>query len=280
MSTTIDDSFPTLFDAEVFVAYQRMGSKMRGSIREKPCVGAEAVQFNKYGQGTLGTKDRHGLVPVMNGEHTHVSATPIDYYGGDYVDDLDEIKTNIDERSLITNALGYACGRKVDTRIIAAAEAGVAAAGAGQLIEVNSTNGFVIAKVYELFKLFNEAEVPDDGGRYVFVSPEAWNNLLAITQFSSQDYLGSDGLPWASGTTAKRWLSFVWVMHSGLTKVSTTRSCLAWHQSAIGLAVGTDIKTNFDWVPEKASHFAQARISCEAVAIENTGIVQIDCYEA
>ena len=56
---------------------------------------------------------------MMNIDHTPVECFLTDYYAGDWVDQMDELKTNIDERTVITNAGAYALGRKTDELIIA-----------------------------------------------------------------------------------------------------------------------------------------------------------------
>jgi hypothetical protein len=118
MSDTVDQAFIKEFDDNVTVAYQRSGAKLRGFVREKNPVKGNEVRFQKYGTGAMGTKARHGLVPTINADHSYVDVTLADYYGGEYIDDLDEIKTNIDERNLAASALSMAAGRKVDERII------------------------------------------------------------------------------------------------------------------------------------------------------------------
>jgi hypothetical protein len=276
MSTTVDQSFVKMFDADVSVAYQREGSKLRNMVRFKEAK-ADSVRFQKYGTGSLGTKSRHGMVPVMNADHSFVEVTMADYYGGEYIDDLDEVKTNIDERGLAANALAMAAGRKVDERIVTVATAtsvapanAIAAGGAS----------FTKTKVLQMVEQFGNLDIPDDGNRGVLVSPDAWvNGLLNIAEFSSADYIGTQQLPWASGITAKRWMGFLWMQFTGLSIASTTRTCLAWHKPALGLGMAKDLTVNFDWVPEKASYFSQVRISMEAVTIRPEGLMKIDVTE-
>ena len=64
------------------------------------------------------------MVPVMNVIHSSVECFLSDYYAGDWIDQLDELKTNIDERQVIANAGAYALGRKTDDLIVAAFAAG------------------------------------------------------------------------------------------------------------------------------------------------------------
>jgi hypothetical protein len=53
----------------------------------------------------------------MNLDHQPVTCTLADYYAGDYVDKLDELKTNIDERGVIAQSGANALGRKSDDLI-------------------------------------------------------------------------------------------------------------------------------------------------------------------
>ena len=49
MSTSVDTAFIRQFESDVHVAYQRMGSKLRSTIRRKVQVNGEDVRFQKYG---------------------------------------------------------------------------------------------------------------------------------------------------------------------------------------------------------------------------------------
>ena len=98
MSTTIDQAFIKQFEREVHEAYQRQGSKLRNTVRTISNVNGGTAVFQKVGVGTASTKSTHGLVPVMNLDHSNIEVTLSDYYAGDWIDRLDELKVNIDER--------------------------------------------------------------------------------------------------------------------------------------------------------------------------------------
>ena len=87
---------------------------MKNNITGSTCV------FQTVGKGTASTKARHGKVPVMNVDHSTLKCTLYDYYAGDWIDTLDEIRINHDERHVIANAGAYALGRKTDELIITA----------------------------------------------------------------------------------------------------------------------------------------------------------------
>ena len=96
MSISVDQVFIKQFEADVHLAYQQMGTKLRSTIRSKTGVVGTSTTFQKVGRGIASTKSRHGIVPVMNLNHTPVECTLQDYYAGDWIDALDELKTNVD----------------------------------------------------------------------------------------------------------------------------------------------------------------------------------------
>lgn len=271
MSTTITQAFVKQFEAEVFQAYQRLGSKLRGTIRNKSGVVGASTIFQKVGKGIASTKARHGNVPVMNLDHSAVEVTLADYYAGDWVDKLDELKVNIDERQVIANAGAYALGRKTDDLIINALNTTTSTVAA-------AASGLTLGKVQDALELLGANEVPDDGERYAVVGWAQWSDLLAMKEFASADYVGPDQLPF-NGTQAKRWLGTLWMPHSGLPVAAGTRTCFWYHKSAIGHAIGADVQSDISWHGDKAAHFVNNMMSQGVGMIDDKGVVAINCVE-
>ncbi|WP_029009198.1 phage capsid protein [Azospirillum halopraeferens] len=271
MATTVAQAFVKQFEREVHEAYQRMGSKLRNTVRTKNNVQGASTIFQKVGKGTAATKARHGAVPVMNLDHTPVECLLGDFYAGDWVDKLDELKTNIDERQIIAGAGAYALGRKTDELLITAMDQSGNFAGA-------ANDGMTRAKVLAAFEILGGADVPDDGQRYAVVGWKQWSQLLSIEEFASSDYVGSEELPWR-GTQAKRWLGTLWIPHSGLTLQDGARLCHWYHKTAIGHASGTDVKTDITWHGDRAAHFVNNMMSQGACLIDATGVVTLRCLE-
>jgi len=278
MSVTIDQSFITQYESEVKLAYQQMGSKLRNSVRLKTNVTGSSARFQKLAKGTATTKARHADVPVMNATHSYVDATLADWYAGDYVDKLDELKTNIEERKITVDTGAYALGRKVDTLIITAVTASLSST------YMNSTaygtyadsayNNAIESAVLEGFQAMNAADVPDDGQRICLVGPHQWNHLLRVSEFASSDYVGADQHPWLAGSQARKWLNTLFVMHTGLATANSagSRICLMYHKAAVGLAEGTDVVTDITWQGVQAAFFINNMISAGAIRIEDTGV--------
>ena len=124
MANTIDQAFITQFESEVHLAYQRMGSKLRNTVRQASNVTGSTAKFQIIGKGTANTKTRNGDVTGMELAHTNVTATLTDHYAPEYIDKLDELKINIDERQSVAQSSAYALGRKTDELIVAAMDAG------------------------------------------------------------------------------------------------------------------------------------------------------------
>ena len=110
MANTIDQAFITQFETEVHLAYQRMGSKLRNTVRTVSNVNGNTVRFQKIGTGTATTKSRNGQVTPMELAHTNVSVTMQDFFAAEFIDKLDELKTNIDERQAIATSAAAALG--------------------------------------------------------------------------------------------------------------------------------------------------------------------------
>ena len=271
MSVSIDQVFVKQFEADVHLAYQQMGTKLRSTIRSKSGVVGTSTTFQKIGKGIASTKSRHGIVPVMNLNHTPVECTLQDYYAGDWVDALDELKINVDERRVVASAGAYALGRKTDELIIGAMN------NATQYVGDYST-GLTKTLVLEAIEKLNTNDVPDDGRRFAVVGVHQWNELLAIDEFVSADYVGND-LPFVTGGAIKKWLGITWIMHNDLPVTSDKRDCFIYHASSIGHACGQEVKTDISWHGERAAHFISNSMSQGAVLIDADGIVRVKCDE-
>ncbi len=271
MSVSIDNVFVKQFEADVHLAYQQMGTKLRGTIRSKSVVVGASTTFQKVGKGTASTKSRHGIVPVMNLNHEPVECLLQDYYAGDWVDALDELKTNVDERRVVASAGAYALGRKTDELIVSAMNSATASVGDYSTI---LTKDLILSAVEAL----NANDVPDDGRRFAVVGVRQWNDLLSMDEFVSADYVGEE-TPLLNGGTARKWLGINWVLYNGLPVVGANRDCFIYHASSIGHACGQEVKTDISWHGERAAHFISNSMSQGAVLIDADGIVRIKCAD-
>ena len=266
MANTIDVAFIKQFESEVHMAYQRMGSKLRNTVRSVGNVRGSVVRFQKIGTGSASTKSRNGDVTPMELAHTTVEATMSDFYAAEYIDKLDELKTNIDERQAVAQSAAAALGRKTDELLITAMDAGA------NSTQIHDTSSAVEkADLLTLFETFGTANIPEDGGRYLAMHPKGYADLFAITEFASSDFVGEQNFPFAGGMTMKEFLGFKIFS----TAAVAAGKSMAYHTSAVGLGVNSDVSTELNYVPQKASHLATSMMSMGAVVIDNNGIYEV-----
>jgi len=266
MANTIDTAFIKQFESEVHLAYQRMGSKLMNTVRQVNNVNGSVVRFQKIGTGTASTKSRNGMVTPMELAHTTVEATLSDFYAAEYIDKLDELKTNIDERQAIATSAAAALGRKTDEILYTAMDAGA------NSTQVNATNAAVEkADLLTLFETFGTANIPEDGGRYIAMHPKGYADLFLINEFASSDFVGEQNLPFAGGMTMKEFLGFKIFSTAAITAGKN----MAYHTTAVGLGVGANVTTELNYVPEKVSHLATSMMSMGASVIDDNGVYEL-----
>ena len=265
MANTIDQAFIKQFETEVHMAYQRMGSKLRNTIRSTNVTGSTA-RFQKIGTGAASTKTRNGDVTTMELAHTNVEATMADYYAAEYIDKLDELKININERQAVAQSAAAALGRQTDALIVAAMDAG---ANATQIADTSGALGK--ADLLTLFETFGSADIPEAGQRYLAMSPAGFADLFNINEFASSDYVGPQNLPFAGGMTMKEFLGFKIFSTSAVAGGKN----FAYHTTAVGIGINSDVQTEVNYVPQKVAHLATSMMSMGSVAIDDNGIYEV-----
>ena len=265
MANTIDTAFIKQFETEVHMAYQRMGSKLRNTVRTANVTGS-TVRFQKIGTAEATTKSRNGNVTPMELAHTNVEATMADFYAAEYIDKLDELKININERQAVAQSAAAALGRKTDSLLITAMDAGA------NSTQIHDTSSAVEkADLLTVFETFGTANIPEDGQRYIAMHPKGFADLFNINEFASSDFVGPQNLPFAGGMTMKEFLGF---------KIFSTAAVAAgksmcYHTTAVGLGINSDVQTEVNYVAEKVSHLATSMMSMGAVVIDDNGIYEL-----
>ena len=265
MANTIDQAFIKQFESEVHMAYQRMGSKLRNTIRSTNVTGSTA-RFQVIGKGTASTKSRNGDVSTMELAHTNVEATMADYYAAEYIDKLDELKININERQAVAQSAAAALGRQTDALITTAMDAG---ANSTQIHDTSSA--LEKADLLSLFETFGTEDVPEDGQRYLAMSPAGFADLFNINEFASSDYVGPQQLPFAGGMTMKEFLGFKIFSTSAVAGGKN----FAYHARAVGIGINSDVQTEVNYVPQKVAHLATSMMSMGSVVIDDDGVFEV-----
>ena len=273
MANTISTSFIAQYNSDVQLAFQR-GQLLRGTVRTATADGSTYI-FQKIAAGNATDKARNGDVVPMNPTHSTATATLTDKYAPEYIDKLDILKQNIDERAAMIQSAVLALQRHADSQIVTVLD------GTGASVyEPLGATALTIAKVAAVFYgyLF-AADVPDDGQVTAAIGWKQYGELMQLQQFSGWEYAGGK-FPWLSGAQAVRWMNVLWIPTSGLNTGGTTyRKCYAYHKTALGHAIGQEIQTEINYVPQKVAWLVNAFLSMGAVEIDSTGIAPFYCKE-
>jgi hypothetical protein len=274
MSTNLSNAFIAQFDAEVKQAYQGIG-KIRPTIRTKTGVVGSTHRFPKIGKGLASPRVPQTDVVPMNIAHTNATATLEDWNAPEYTDIFDQAKVNFDERQELAQVVGGAISRRMDQLIIDAADAG---ANATQVpTSVGATVGLNVDKLRRAKRLLDEKGVPSED-RYFVHSAIALEQLLNETEATSADFNTVRALVNGQIDT---YLGFKFLIiedraEAGLPVTgANVRTCFAYHKQALGLAVGMEMNTKIDWVPEKTSWLINGKFSAGSVAIDDEGVYEV-----
>jgi len=284
MSTSINAAFVADYTADMHLVFQREGAMLRDGVFKKNNVVGSTAYFQKMGTGVAVTKTRHGEITPMNATHTQPSCTIVDLYAGDWVDKLDEAKTNIDTRMAYARTGAYALGRAVDGQITTELDTTTQST-----VTITVTSyAAILGGLLGMTEALDTNGVPQDGRRYGALTPRMWAQAMTVEQFSSSDYVGANGLPFTEGAPGHRrwkdWMGVKWCMHNGLPGRGTaTAKCFVWHENAIGHAAGAHAGNIADsemtaaditWHGDRAAHFVNHCMSGQACMIDDTGVIE------
>lgn len=272
MSVTVDRAFIEQYDAEVKAAYQREGSMIRGTVRTRTQVGAERIYFPKLGKGKATSKARHADVIPMNLEHTRAFADMVDAYAPEYIDELDQVKINWSLRGEYANASAWALGRRTDEQLITAMNGSNQTRSLAAL-DGDSSGEYTLKTVTAISSVLNDNDVPLDRDRFFIVTPEGLDELLNIEGMTSSDFVREQLL--VTGREPAFWMGFNWMMHTGLTEIDPDLKGLVYHRSAIGHGIAQDVRSEVNYVPQKAAWLVNSMMSMGATIIDEPGVVRI-----
>jgi hypothetical protein len=218
--------------------------------------------------------------------HARRRVSLVDYEYADLIDDQDKVRMLIDPTSAYAQAAAAAMGRAMDDEIIASAlgtaytgETGSTATTlpAGQQI-ANGGADMSLAKLREAKKILDLADVDPSIPRYIACGPDQIEALLADTNVTSSDFNTVKALVQGE---VNQFMGFNFIVTNRLAKAGNIRSCFAWAEDGLALAVGRDVMARIDERSDKG--YATQVYYCMSIGstrMEEEKVVQIDCDEA
>lgn len=279
MSVNSSTNFVASFDALVKKDYQN-GMMLRPKVRVKTGVEGSTHRFPKINKGIAQPRLPQTDVTAMAIGHSNATVTLTDWSAAEYSDVFDLAKLNFDERNELVQTAVMAIGRRLDQMILDAMAASAFATQVG--VDVGGTNsGLNLEKILRAKRLLDDNGVPQEG-RTIVCSAQALEQALLETEVTSGDF--NVIKPLVSGELT-RFANFDFVImeardEGGVPLSGNTRNNFAFHRDAVGLAIGIDMRTEVNYVPEKTSTLINSMFSAGAVSIDTDGIIDLLTYEA
>ena len=285
MSTQVTTAFVNQFSSNVQLLSQQIGSKLRGAVSEESVTGEKAF-FDQIGSGVAQLRtSRHADTPLMETPHSRRQVSIDTYEYADLVDDADKVRMLIDPTSTYARAAAAAIGRAIDDSIITAAtgtaKTGVAGGTDTSMLAANQiahgSAGLTVAKLVSAAKILDNADVDPSIQRYIVVGPEQVEDLLNNSTVTSSDYNSIKALVQGEIDT---FLGFKFIKSTRLAVASSVRTCFAWAEDGLKLAVGKDVMAKIDQRADK-SYSTQVFYcaSFGATRMEEEKVVEIACSE-
>ena len=284
MSINVTTAFVQQYSANIQLLSQQMGSLLRDKVRLESVVGKNAF-FDQVGAVTAQKRtSRHGDTRQIDTPHARRRVSLVDYEFADLIDDQDKVRLLIDPTSSYAQAAAYAMGRAMDDEIISAAigtaftgETGsTSTANANQI--VHGSAGLTIAKLRTAKQTLDLNSVDPSIPRFIIVGPKQITDLLGTTEVTSSDFNTVKAL--ANGEI-NSFLGFNFIVSNRLSLSGTTRSCIAYAQDGIALAVGKDVTARIDERADKG--YATQVYYCAsfgATRMEEDKVVEVQCTES
>ena len=261
MSAGLSAAAQQQFDSEVKHAFQSQGV-LRGTTTIRNDVVGDIYKFRKMGKGLANQKATSADVTPMGITHDLISCTLGNWNAPEYTDIFDAKEVNFDEKTELQGTIAGALGRRYDQLIIDA----MAASGTTNSV----TGGVTLATLIDASEALNDNGVPM-GGRHIAVTAAGLAGLLGTTQVQSADYNNVKAL--VSGDL-NTFMGFNFHVIETRAEGGLANNGFAWHDSAVGVAVGMDVTAKVDWVPQKTSWLCNGLMKAGAVARDATGIVE------
>ena len=271
MSINLSAVAVTEFDSMVKHAYQGMGL-LKGAVTVRNNVVGDTYKFRKMGKGTANQKATAADVDPMDVGHSMVTATLANWNAPEYTDIFDAAEVNFDEKQELANTIAGALGRRCDQLVIDAMDAITPTA--SDIVD-GGTN-LTMAKVIDAQVALRDQGVPNSE-LFAAIEAQGLGGLLNDQKATSADYQAIKALVSGEINTLCGFNFIVIETRSegGLTVASDIVDSYFFQRPAVGLAIGIDMKTEINYVPQKTAWLTNGMLKAGAVVRDLGGLVKV-----
>ena len=271
MSINLSAVAVTEFDSMVKHAYANMGL-LKNAVTLRNNVVGDTYKFRRMGQGLANQKASSADVVAMGVGHEFKTATLVNWNAPEFTDIFDAQDVNFDEKQELASTIAGALGRRCDQLVIDAMDASTPLTTA---VAAGGTN-LTIAKVNQAQVELRDQGVPNTE-LFAVIEAGGLGGLLADEKATSSDYQAVKAL--VSGEINSL-VGFQFIIletraEGGLTEAANVVDSWFFQRPSVGLAIGIDMKTEINYVPEKTSWLSNGMLKAGSVVRDEGGLVKV-----
>jgi Tfp pilus assembly protein PilV len=271
MSINLSAVAVTEFDSMVKHAYANAGL-LKNAVTLRNNVVGDTYKFRRMGKGLANQKASSADVTPMNVGHEFKTATLANWNAPEFTDIFDAQEVNFDEKQELASTIAGALGRRCDQLVIDAMDASTPLTTA---VAAGGTN-LTIAKVNDAQVELRDQGVPNTE-LFAVIEAGGLGGLLNDEKATSGDYQAIKALVSGEINTL---VGFQFIIletraEGGLTEAANVVDSWFFQRPAVGLAVGIDMKTEINYVPEKTSWLTNGMLKAGSVVRDEGGLVKV-----
>jgi len=271
MSKTLSSVAVQEFDSMVKHAFQGMGL-LKDTCTVRSNVVGDQYKFRRMTKGLANQKSTSDLVTPMDIDHEFKIAVLSNWNAPEYTDIFDAQEVNFDEKQELATTIAGALGRRCDQLIIDAMDAATPLTTA----VVEGGTNLTMAKVIDAQVGLRDQGVPNSD---LNAAIEAYGlgGLLNDEKASSADYQNIKALV-AGDIDTLAGFKFKIIetrVEGGLTEAANIVDSWFYSKSSVGLAIGLDMKTDIDWIPQRTSWLSNGMMKAGSVVRDEGGLIKV-----
>lgn len=258
------------FDSMVKHAYATKGL-LKPAVTVRNNVVGDTYKFRNMGKGLANQKSTSDLVTPMDVSFDFAIATLQNWNAPEYTDIFDQAEVNFDEKQELADTIAGALGRRCDQLVIDAMDA------ASPTTIAHGSAALSMAKVVEAQVSLRAQGVPNSN-LFAAINAKGLGGLLDDSKATSSDFQTVKALV-TGDINSLAGFTFVVLddrSEGGLTVASNTVDSYFFHRDAVGLAIGIDMKTSVDYVPERTSFLCNGMLKAGSVVRDVSGLIKVE----
>jgi len=287
MSYTNDTIFINAYNAMKHHLASQANSKLKGLFVEEMANG-EKHFFDRIGTFAVSQLDSlNADIPYQDAQFTRRMCTINKFHNGTLIHDIEKVKMLVDPTNDVVKEIVSAHNRNYDD-VLFAAMLGTAATGkdgsgsqafdtSNQQIAHGST-GVTLAKLLQAQKILKKNDVDfDNEDIYLIFGPEAEEDILQITNFTSRDFQASQGIIGGKELPSFRGMKLVFSNRIPDQTAGSVYRVLVMSSRVLKVAKYGDVNVNIDRIAHKGDQPTQiyTTSSIGAVRMEEKLIVDV-----